>query len=98
MNMNQLKKIEQKVKPSIEIKKSENLKTPKEDIIIKEKNKTSIKLEKEKKLAEDFNINFAYEPYGDKGATGGKDELSMQEDQTNNNESNINGDTMKMIE
>ena len=46
-------------------------------------------LEKEKKLAEDFNINFAYEPYGDKGATGGNNnDVSMQENQTNNNESN----------
>ena len=47
-------------------------------------------LVKEKKLNEDKDIKFAYEPYGDKGATGGNNELSMQEDKKNNNESNEN--------
>ncbi len=47
-------------------------------------------LVKEKKLNQDKDIKFAYEPYGDKGATGGNNELSMQEDKKNNNESNEN--------
>ena len=46
----QIKKVEEKIKPKIKVKKSENVTTPKEDIIIKEKAKIPIKLEKEKKI------------------------------------------------
>ena len=36
-------------------------------------------LQKEKKLAEDFNINFAYEPFGDKGAVAPQEEIKEDE-------------------
>ena len=48
-NNQQIKKIELKEKPEVKNIDSEVLNTPKEDIIIKEKVKTPIKLEKEKK-------------------------------------------------
>ena len=41
-------------------------------------------LQTEKKLADDFNIKYTFEPYGD--GKGGNNDLSMQEDQTNNEE------------
>ena len=43
----EIKKTDIKIKPKIEPKESKNLTTPKEDVIIKEKIKTPIKLEKE---------------------------------------------------
>ena len=41
-------------------------------------------LQTEKKLADDFNIKYTFEPYGD--GKGGNNDVSMQEDQTNNEE------------
>lgn len=41
-------------------------------------------LQTEKKLADDFNIKYTFEPYGD--GKGGNNDVSMQEDQENNNE------------
>ena len=41
----EIKKIEIKTKPNTEIQKNENIKLPKEDIVIKDKIKTPIKLE-----------------------------------------------------
>jgi len=43
----EIKKVDIKTKPKIELKESKNLITPKEDVVIKEKIKTPIKLEKE---------------------------------------------------
>ena len=43
----EIKKVDIKTKPRIEPKESKNLVTPKEDVVIKEKIKTPIKLEKE---------------------------------------------------
>ena len=43
----EIKKVDIKTKPKIEPKESKNLITPKEDVVIKEKIKTPIKLEKE---------------------------------------------------
>ena len=42
-------------------------------------------LQKEKKLAEDFNINFAYEPFGDKGAVAPQEEIKEDEKTKKNN-------------
>ena len=45
-------------------------------------------LDKEKKLASDFNINFAYEPFGDKGAVAQQESEEDEKTKKNNNENN----------
>ena len=54
----EIKKVDIKTKPKIEPKESKNLITPKEDVVIKEKTKTPIKLEKEM-ISEKKNGKFA---------------------------------------
>ena len=51
----EIKKVELKTKPEIKENESKNLKTPKDDILLKEKLKDPIKLEKEKKTPPKLN-------------------------------------------